>query len=139
MCSLENLSQGLKISFKYWPKKLPHGAKILLLVFNLCSDQCSAKSEWTWKITKRATKIRALKRKLTEQNHIMWIRSKLINYFSLSKIFCWPFCGYWSNGQWSMIRRQWLNGHKLEQTPGEWGQKSLVCCSPWGCKELDTT
>ena len=33
-----------------------------------------------------------------------------------------------------------LNGHEFEQTPGEGeGQGSLVCCSPWGCKELDTT
>ena len=31
-----------------------------------------------------------------------------------------------------------LNGH--EQTPGDnKGQGSLVCCSPWGCKESDTT
>ena len=33
-----------------------------------------------------------------------------------------------------------LNGHELEQTPGNSeGQGSLVCCSPWGCKELDMT
>ena len=33
-----------------------------------------------------------------------------------------------------------LNGHEFEQAPedGE-GQGSLVCCSPWGCKESDTT
>ena len=33
-----------------------------------------------------------------------------------------------------------LNGHEFEQTPrdGE-GQGSLVCCSSWGCKELDMT
>ena len=33
-----------------------------------------------------------------------------------------------------------LNGHEFEQTPrdGE-GQGSLACCSPWGCKESDTT
>ena len=33
-----------------------------------------------------------------------------------------------------------LNGHEFEQAPrdGE-GQGCLVCCSPWGCKELDTT
>ena len=31
-----------------------------------------------------------------------------------------------------------LNGHKFEQTPGDGdGQGSLVCCSPWGRKELD--
>ena len=33
-----------------------------------------------------------------------------------------------------------LNGHELQQTPRDSeGQGSLVCCSPWGCKELDTT
>ena len=36
---------------------------------------------------------------------------------------------------------RWLdvNGHEFEQTlvDGE-GQGSLVCCSPWGHKELDT-
>ena len=33
-----------------------------------------------------------------------------------------------------------LNGHELEQAPGDSeGQGSLVCCSPWGCKEWDTT
>jgi len=33
-----------------------------------------------------------------------------------------------------------LDGHELEQAPGVGdGQESLVCCSPWGCKELDMT
>ena len=33
-----------------------------------------------------------------------------------------------------------LDGHGFEQIPGDSeGQGSLVCCSPWGCKELDTT
>ena len=33
-----------------------------------------------------------------------------------------------------------LNGHEFEQTPGDSeGQGSLVCCSPWGQKELDAT
>ena len=33
-----------------------------------------------------------------------------------------------------------LNGHEFEQTLGDSeGQGSLACCSPWGCKELDTT
>ena len=32
------------------------------------------------------------------------------------------------------------NGHEFEQAPGVGdGQGSLVCCSPWGRKELDTT
>ena len=34
----------------------------------------------------------------------------------------------------------WLNGHEFKQTPGDSaGQGSLECCSPWGCKESDTT
>ena len=34
----------------------------------------------------------------------------------------------------------WLKGHEFEQTPGDTeGQGSLVCCSPWGQKELDMT
>ena len=33
-----------------------------------------------------------------------------------------------------------LDGHEFEQAPGVGdGQGSLACCSPWGCKELDTT
>ena len=33
-----------------------------------------------------------------------------------------------------------LNGQESEQTPGDSeGQGSLVCCSPWGCEESDTT
>ena len=33
-----------------------------------------------------------------------------------------------------------FNGQELEQTlrDGE-GQGGMVCCSPWGCKELDMT
>ena len=35
---------------------------------------------------------------------------------------------------------QWLSGHEFEQVPGE-GERlgSLVCWSPWGCKESDMT
>ena len=33
-----------------------------------------------------------------------------------------------------------LNGHEFEYTLGIGdGQGGLVCCSLWGCKELDTT
>ena len=32
-----------------------------------------------------------------------------------------------------------IDGHEFEQTPGDSeGQGSLVCSSPWDCKELDT-
>ena len=33
-----------------------------------------------------------------------------------------------------------LSGHEFEQALGDSeGQGSLVCCSPWGLKESDTT
>ena len=33
-----------------------------------------------------------------------------------------------------------LDGHEFEQAPGvDEGQGSLVCCSPWGSQESDTT
>ena len=33
-----------------------------------------------------------------------------------------------------------FNGHEFEHTLGDGeGQGSLACCSPWGCKESDTT
>ena len=31
-----------------------------------------------------------------------------------------------------------FNGHEFEQVPGDEGQGSLACCSPWGRKESDT-
>jgi len=37
-------------------------------------------------------------------------------------------------------QHQQLSGHEFGQTPGySEGQQSLVCCSPWGLKESDTT
>ena len=33
-----------------------------------------------------------------------------------------------------------LDEHEFEQAPGVGnGQRSLACCSPWGCKRLDMT
>ena len=33
-----------------------------------------------------------------------------------------------------------LNGHGFKQTPEDSEEQgSLVCCSPWGCKESDMT
>ena len=33
-----------------------------------------------------------------------------------------------------------FNGHKFEKALGvDGGQEGLVCCSPWGHKELNTT
>ena len=33
-----------------------------------------------------------------------------------------------------------LNGHEFEETQGDSdGQRSLACCSSWGCKRQDVT
>ena len=53
----------------------------------------------------------------------------------------------WLRREGSVFPRDWgwhwhhrLNGHEFEYTLGVGdGQGSLVCCSPWGHKELDTT
>ena len=41
---------------------------------------------------------------------------------------------------WSLGWHHQLDGHEFEQALGDGdGQGSLACCSPWGCKESDTT
>ena len=56
-----------------------------------------------------------------------------------------PFSGYRTTleplfKQSSILWHHRRNGHEFEQAPGDGeGQGSLVCCSPWGCKESDTT
>ena len=46
----------------------------------------------------------------------------------------------WTTEEEMVGWHHWLNGHEFEQAPGDGeGQGSLVCCSPWGHKELDMT
>ena len=77
-----------------------------------------------------------LKLKLQYFSHPMWKANSLEKTLMLGKT--------------EDTRRGWqdkmvgwhhqLNGHKFEQAPGDGeGQGSLVCCSPWGRKESDTT
>ena len=40
---------------------------------------------------------------------------------------------------WELKQLLPLNGHEFEQALEGGGQGNLVCCSPWGCKESDTT
>ena len=49
--------------------------------------------------------------------------------------------GQEEKGATEMVRwHHWLNAHEFEETPADSvGQGSLVGCSPWGCKESDTT
>ena len=41
--------------------------------------------------------------------------------------------------RWMVGWHHRFNGHEFEQTPGDSGQGSLACCSPWGHKKLYTT
>ena len=75
-----------------------------------------------------------LKLKLQYFGHLMWRANSLEKTLMLGKTE-----GRRRRGQ---QRIRWLdhqlNGHEFEQTPGDSeGQGSLVCCSPWGSKELD--
>ena len=46
----------------------------------------------------------------------------------------------WQRMRWLDSITNSMDRQEFEQTPGDnEGQGSLVCCSPWGCKESDTT
>ena len=74
-----------------------------------------------------------LKLKLQHFGHLMWQTDSLEKTLMLGKI----------EGTTENEMARWhhqLDGHEFEWAPGVGdGQGSLACCSPWGCKELDTT
>ena len=48
----------------------------------------------------------------------------------------WGQQGLKTSGKQGITLQDQLNGHEFEKTPGDSeGQRSLACCSPWGCKE----
>ena len=62
---------------------------------------------------------------------------------SLEKTLCWERLKAGREGddrEWDGWMASSLDGHEFEQAPGVGeGKGSLVCCSPWGFKESDTT
>ena len=81
-----------------------------------------------------------LKLKLQYFDHLIRSADSLEKTLMLGKI-----VGRRRRGQQMM---KWLDGttdsmdmslSKLRETLGDGGHGSLVCCSPWGCKESDTT
>ena len=78
-----------------------------------------------------------LKLKLQYFGHLMQRTDSLEKTLILGKIE-----GIKENGMTEDEMVGWhhrLNGHEFEQTlEDSEGQGSLACCSPWGCKELDT-
>ena len=79
-----------------------------------------------------------LKLKLQYSSHLMW------RIDSLGKD---PDTGKdWTREEKGMTEDEmvgwhhWLDGQEFEQAPEVAdGQRSLACCSPWGCKDLETT
>ena len=77
-----------------------------------------------------------LKPKLQYIDHVMWKADSLEKTLMLGKI---------DGGRRGQQRTRWLDGitdsgHEFEQTLGDGeGQGGLACCSPWLCKESDTT
>ena len=78
-----------------------------------------------------------LKVKLQYFGHMMWRADSLEKTLTLGKIE-----GRRKKGQQEDEVVGWhhpLDGHELAQAPGDGGQGSLACCSPWGHKESETT
>ena len=79
-----------------------------------------------------------LKLKLQYSGHLMWRTDSLEKTLMLGKIE-----GRRRRGQQRMRLVGWhhqLDGHEFEPASGFGdGQGSLVCCSPWCCKDLDRT
>ena len=78
------------------------------------------------------------------QHHFLYInffKSGTISFiFFMIFLELWMMSGEGGDRGWDGWMAYWLNGHESEQTLGDSeGQRSLACCSPWGCKESDTT
>ena len=78
-----------------------------------------------------------LKLKLPYFGHMMWTAS-LEKTLMLGKIEGRRIKGR-QRMKWLDEMHYWLNGHEFEQALGVGDrQGGLVCCSPWGCKQLYT-
>ena len=73
----------------------------------------------------------------------IYISWRLITLQYYSGPWCWDSLTAEEKGMTEDEMGGWyhqLNGHEFEQALGDGGgQGNLVCCSPWGCKESDTT
>ena len=80
-----------------------------------------------------------LKPKLQHFGHLMWRANSL----EKKDLEVGKACGQEEKGAAENARvrwHQWLNGHEFEQALGDGGgQRSLLCCSPWGCKQSHIT
>ena len=80
-----------------------------------------------------------LRLKLQYFGHLMWRADSFETTLRLGKIECKRRRGR-QRMRWLDGWHHWLNGHEFEWVPGAGdGQGGLACCSPGGCKELDTS
>ena len=79
------------------------------------------------------------------ETRIIWPPDEKTHFWLIRKD---PDAGqYWRQEEKGTDKRWWdgwmaspIDGHEFEQAAGVGdGQGSLVCCSPWGCKESDMT
>ena len=69
--------------------------------------------------------------------HVMWRADSLKKTLTLGKT---ESRRWWQTKDEMIGRHHWLNGHEFEKALGDGeGLWSLACCSPWDCKESDTT
>ena len=80
--------------------------------------------------------LEGMKLKLQYFSHLMWTADSLEKTLMFGMIEDRGRKGHQRMRGW----HHWCNGHESGQTSGDGeGQGSLACCSPWGCKESDTT
>ena len=74
-------------------------------------------------------------------NHFLYVEFPLsISMKSDPSLQCHCLSQLWGQEDEMVGWHHWLNGQEFEQTPGAGeGQGSLVCCSPWACKESEMT
>ena len=78
-----------------------------------------------------------LKLKLQYFGHLMWRADSFEKTLMLGKI---EGRGEGDDRGWDGWMASATHGHEFAQTPGNGeGQGGLMCCSPWGLKESDTT
>ena len=79
--------------------------------------------------------------KLQYFGHLIWRADSLEKTWMLGRIEGRRKRGWQGMTEHEMAgSHHWLNGHEFEQAQGVGdGQGSLACCSPWSCKESDTT
>ena len=75
--------------------------------------------------------------KLQYFGHLMWRADSLEKTLMLEKIEGGRRRVWQEDGMVRWHHR--LNGHEFKQTPGDSGQDSLACCSPWDGKVSDRT